>query len=70
MYDMKATFHEESIDMKNQEGKLSMVGALPSSNKDFMTSRKEGDQAAEGPTKKKLLMNERLPSSEGALIGP
>jgi len=40
-----------------------MDGALPgrSSNKDFITSRKEGDQAVEGPTKK-LLMKERVPS--------
>jgi len=41
-----------------------MDGALPRriSNKDFMTSRKEGGQAIEGPTKKKLLMKERVPS--------
>ena len=41
-----------------------MNGALPrrSLNKDFMTSRKEGDQATKGPTKKKLLMKERVPS--------
>jgi len=41
-----------------------MDGALPgrSSNKDFMTSRKEGGQATEGPTKKNLLMKERIPN--------
>jgi len=41
-----------------------MDGALPrrSSNENFMTSSKEEDQAAEGPTKKKLLMNERVSS--------
>jgi len=41
-----------------------MDGALPrrSSKKDFMTSRKEGDQAVEGPTKKKLLMKEKVTS--------
>ena len=41
-----------------------MDGALPrrSSNKDFMTSRKKEDQAVEGPTKKKLLMKERVSS--------
>ena len=40
-----------------------MDGALPrrSSIKDFMTSRKEGDQAGEGPTKKKLLMKKESP---------
>jgi len=51
-----------SNDMKKQEAKWSMDDTLPkrSSKKDFMTSRKKEDQAAEGPTKKNLMMKERV----------
>ena len=57
VYVKKATVHERSNDMTNQEGKWSMDSALPrrSSNNDFMTSKERRRSSSKRTQKEEVV---------------